>query len=257
MPEMGIGKFPNVKTDQLYLDRENLDILLERVAANTLGLAVGDYFALDRLYIDRTNRDSYLYRHSATHAALSGGLKLADTLDMTSKKITSLLDPTAAQDADTKTARDAAITTHAADGDAHAQGGHVVLFAVYYNSIGQGTWTPTVLSTTRFQTYLLSASAADGDNVSWKAYLPKGTWTLRLSYVRNTDKGIADIDIDDTEVVSLDCYGVADADAELSQTSISIATSGLKTIKLRVDGKHASSSGYAMGVAAIALWRTA
>lgn len=37
-PEMGIGKFPNVKTDAIYLDRENLDVKLYRSAADTLKL---------------------------------------------------------------------------------------------------------------------------------------------------------------------------------------------------------------------------
>lgn len=39
MPEMGVGKFPNVKTDEIYLDRENLDVKLYRKSANTLAIA--------------------------------------------------------------------------------------------------------------------------------------------------------------------------------------------------------------------------
>ncbi len=121
MPEMGEGKYPVVRTDQLYLDQENLDIILERVAANILGLGVGDYLAIDRVYLDRTNQDSYLYRVSATHLGLSGGLKLGNTLHMNSNKITNLLDPTANQDGDTKLARDTAISTHAADYGLHTK----------------------------------------------------------------------------------------------------------------------------------------
>lgn len=125
MPEMGRNQFGSAILDTLTLDQENQDIVLARVAANTMALAQNDRLALDYLLLDRTNRDHQLSRLSATHLLLSGGLKLGDTLHMNSKKITNVLDPTDNQDGDTKAARAAAIATHAALTATHGVSGTI------------------------------------------------------------------------------------------------------------------------------------
>lgn len=77
MPEMGIGKFPNVKTDKIYLDRENLDVLIERVAADIAGLGTGDKWAIDELLLDRANRDIRFHRSGANEVTLDDDLAMA------------------------------------------------------------------------------------------------------------------------------------------------------------------------------------
>jgi hypothetical protein len=123
MPEMGRLQLSAAIADQITFDQENQDVVLSRLAANILGLAVDDYFGVDGLYLDRTNRDQLLSRLSATHSQLSGGLKLGNTLNMNSKKIISLAAPTSDNDGARKVyvddSIDTDIATHAADIDAH------------------------------------------------------------------------------------------------------------------------------------------
>jgi hypothetical protein len=69
---------------------------------------------------------------------------------------------------------------------------------------------------------------------------------------------VLDIDIGGTEVASFDTYAaVAMYNVEKSQTGINIATSGIKELRLRVDGRNVASSGYLMSLIALTIYRTA
>ena len=136
-------------------------------------------------------------------------------------------------------------------------GGHVFLLAPNYDSAPQGTWAVNVQTAFVTNTQIYN-DGTDGDNLLYKVYLPRGTWTLIMYGQTGTNRGISDIDIDNVEIASFDWY--ADPVVNIvrkSQTAIAIATSGLKTLRLRVDGKHASSTGYIIVFNYIALWRTA
>lgn len=69
-----------IYADSLSFDIANKDILLERIAANQLGLATGDSFALDAIYLDRANKDVKIYRTDANVMAIDDRLRiLSDT----------------------------------------------------------------------------------------------------------------------------------------------------------------------------------
>ena len=87
--------------------------------------------------------------------------------------------------------------------------------------------------------------------------MAKGTYTLQIVTMISTDEGILDVDIDAGEVASFDLYGSTAYDQLQTQTSISVATAGLKTLKLRVHGQNGSSTGHVARFTIIALWRTA
>lgn len=138
--------------------------------------------------------------------------------------------------------------------------GHIVLFGYNYQTIGQGTWaiSSAVGPSIHGGTFSNSASKADGDNFTMEVYLAKGTYTLRALINTYLDCGVLDIDIDGGEVASFDTYSGGNVyDVVFSQTSIAVATSGLKTLTFRLDGKNGSSSSYAAYIESIALWRTA
>ena len=73
----------------------------------------------------------------------------------------------------------------------------------------------------------------------------------------NTDAGIVDIYIDADEVASFDPYGGAGVSTSYTDTGNVVATSGLKTITLKIDGKNGSSSNYFVRLQAIFFYRTA
>lgn len=151
------------------------------------------------------------------------------------------------------------VNTHAADGDAHANGGHVSVLLSSYNSVGQGIWAADA----RYQAIngsKLCNQGSNGDNISYLVYLVAGTWTLRIYHHKDTDHGKLDVYIDAAKVVSaLDTYASGASDNNVSTTTgIVIAASGLKTLKIEVNGKNDLSSAYSAYLEGIiALWRTA
>ncbi|KKM26197.1 hypothetical protein LCGC14_1587190 [marine sediment metagenome] len=134
--------------------------------------------------------------------------------------------------------------------------GHILILGFAYSTIGQGTWA-TSIQTTQFLNALFQSTGVNGDNISFKTYLEVGTYTLRLITYRNTNLGVMDIDIDASEKASFDLYGGLSWNYVQTQTGITVATAGIKTLKVRADGKNGSSSAYYVPITAIALWRTA
>ena len=136
--------------------------------------------------------------------------------------------------------------------------GHITILPLSYVSIGQGDWTISINASSYYSSYLSQATPANLDNISYNAFLAVGTYSLVLYYHKNTTGGIMDIDIDSVEVGSVDQYSASLTwNLRYLITNINIATAGLKEIKLRMDGKHASSSNYKGWCTYLALWRTA
>lgn len=135
--------------------------------------------------------------------------------------------------------------------------GHITILPMSYSAIGQGDWVLNVSTSSILASYISQATPGNADNISYKVYLAAGTYSLLLYYHKNTTGGVMDIDIDATEVGSVDQYGSLTYNQRYLVTNISIATSGLKTLKLRMDGKNGSSSNYKGWCAYLALWRTA
>lgn len=134
--------------------------------------------------------------------------------------------------------------------------GHIFILAINYDSIGAGS-LGLALNSLAFLGYEMVSGGADLENFLYKAYLGAGTYTLQMILRTSTNYGILDIDIDDTEVASFDLYSADTYNVTKTQTGIVVASAGLKTIKLRVDGKNASSTDHYVRPIFIVLWRTA
>lgn len=137
--------------------------------------------------------------------------------------------------------------------------GHITIMPFSYNSIGQGTWA---FSATANQwggfTFLNAVGAADGDNLVFKVYLAAGTYTLEELGIKGSNHAIIDYEIDGAVIATVDHYAAVGAYNQRSvDTGNVIATSGLKTLTMKANGKNAASSGYFMAVSTIVLWRTA
>ena len=133
--------------------------------------------------------------------------------------------------------------------------GHIVIHPPNTSAIGQGTWVFAADASCYYGWKWYNTSNANGDNFSYKVYLAAGTYTLQIFFERATNGGIVDFYIDADEVGSVDMYGAGAYNVAGTVTSISVATSGLKTLKLQVDGK--SGSDYYIRIIDLVLWRTA
>jgi len=154
----------------------------------------------------------------------------------------------------------AATITAFRDAVVHALGGdYIVLSIMGETAVGAGTWSYAHdVSASEGGNLSNAGSHADGDNISFEAYMEVGTYTLQLIVVTAASYGILDVDVDAAEVGSHDCYSAGTVyNVDMKTTSIAMGTAGLKTIRLRVDGKHGSSSDHYVSISSIRLYRTA
>jgi len=147
---------------------------------------------------------------------------------------------------------------HVHDVAGQAGEGHINFLPMSYVSIGQGVWAfwPDADMWSGFAWG--NSSSADGDELDYKAYLAQGTYTFMIQTYKFPEAGILKVDIDGEEVASIDLYNVGWVrNVREVVADIAVATSGLKTITLRVDGKNASSTDYYIVYSYAAFWRTA
>lgn len=136
--------------------------------------------------------------------------------------------------------------------------GHITIMPYAYHSIGQGTWFPWLSALQVLQGGIRNSDPNDGDNISYRAYLSAGTYSLMLFTNHLPTAGIMDIDFDGDEVASFDLYSdPGQFNSRHVQTDIVLPNSGLTTIRCRADGKNALSTDFFIPIGHISLWRTA
>ncbi|MBA7578299.1 hypothetical protein ES708_20161 [subsurface metagenome] len=182
---------------------------------------------------------------------LQGGTMAGD-IDMDKNRILDLPRPTDDQEAANKFyADDVASAVDRGEG-------HINIIPENYDSIGQGTWTTLLTADYFFHFVFYNTTADNRDNLSYKLYLAAGIYTLRTMYHKGPTNGIAAIDIDGVEVESIDQYASNyPKNLTSTKTGIIIATPGVKTLRLRADGKNPSSTAYELNFSYFTLWRTA
>jgi len=138
-----------------------------------------------------------------------------------------------------------------------ASNGFIFIPAWAYTDVIAGTWIVSQSSARILAATINNSSAANSDEVDInKVAMDAGTYTCLLLCNKTSNAGIIKIYAGAELLGSFDAYGAAN-DSIMTVTGSTIAASGLKTIKIKVDGKNASSSGYNAAVAAIVLLRTA
>jgi len=141
-------------------------------------------------------------------------------------------------------------------GDAGA--GTTLLFPLFYDSLTQGTWLFTADAARYLNYNCYNGENNDGDQINWKTYLNAGTYTLKFLYSKSAASGIVDLYIDAAEVASFDAYnGITVKNLIGTQAGIVVAASGIKDIKLIIDGKNGASSNYYINFVLIGFYRTA
>lgn len=102
------------------------------------------------------------------------------------------------------------------------------------------------------------AGDAQNDEFSADFWLDAGTWKVVMIGRADTNKGISTVQFNGVSQGTLDWYAASIAENTYQEiTGISVTTAGIKTVKILMATKNASSSGYSLRVASIAFIRTA
>ena len=103
-----------------------------------------------------------------------------------------------------------------------------------------------------------STTPADNDEITYKVYLAKGTYTVGITAPKGTNRPILDIEIDGVSKGTIDLYFyISDPDYKDISISFDNSSSGIKTLGLKVNGKNGSSSAYLIEILSVTLFRTA
>ena len=135
--------------------------------------------------------------------------------------------------------------------------GHITIDFNAYDSIGAGTWS-FALSTSQWFNGAFRNNGSDGDNITYKLFLAKGTYKIvHMGMTTNAD-GILKVDIDGTTRLTVDGYSAGTvANVRTASSTFVVSSSGIVDLKIKCDGKHASSSNYYIRSQALTLYRTA
>ena len=127
-----------------------------------------------------------------------------------------------------------------------------------------GNWySNTSYSTrTQYSGYFSGGTIVNGGvqnaEVVWKVPLSAGTWTLTLFYEKGSNIGNNHMYLDSTALGSFDGYNASPIFTSVGEiTGIVVASSGVYSLKAKVESKNASSSNYHSRVIWVNLRRTA
>lgn len=99
-----------------------------------------------------------------------------------------------------------------------------------------------------------AANANDGDYFDTSFWLAAGTYTLYIHCRKETTAGKIDIYLDDVSVATAqDLYAAAGAAFVLAVTGVVVTGSGYHKLRIKINGKNASSSDYTFGCYSITM----
>ena len=135
----------------------------------------------------------------------------------------------------------------------------LTLIPLVPTSVGQGTWSPSPFTggVVPLNLVFYNSSNADGDNVSFKVEVKAGTYTLYVVDAKGPSMAKIDVYVDATKVISASDRYFASSLIPYFMTASSLSlTAGEHTIKIQINGKNASSSGYYAHLGYFTLGRT-
>lgn len=114
------------------------------------------------------------------------------------------------------------------------------------------TWTPT-LSAVTYNGY---AAGAGSETWTYELVMMAGTWSIRWVYRKWSSGGIITPTLAGVSLTTVDTYNASNAEANVTQTGITVSASGYQSLVLTNPTKNGSSGGYGFIVHGIELWRT-
>lgn len=119
-----------------------------------------------------------------------------------------------------------------------------------------GTWT-TPLQISNFDNFYLQSGNAISDYAEWPVLLCAGTWRIDAVGRVDDNRGISTFYFDGVSVGTMDWYSASQLDNQFKEiTSITVAVSGRKTLRMASASKNGSSAGYYLTINTVVLTRT-
>lgn len=120
-----------------------------------------------------------------------------------------------------------------------------------------GTITRSNLSTVLGMGYAYLGAGEQNNEITWDTYLDSVTWKICQLHFSDTVRGIYTYYFDATSVGTIDGYNATDIVNRYSEiTGVAVATAGVKTVKVKMESKNASSTNYYYTAMSHALIRT-
>jgi len=116
---------------------------------------------------------------------------------------------------------------------------------------GVGSFNKAVDVTQQFSHLGLQDTPGDGDAIETTIFLQAGTYTLGILGITSTNRGILDISIDGEVVDTQDWYSAGETKNVVKTETVFISSSGRHTLRITVNGHHASSIGYYLVLTAV------
>lgn len=136
--------------------------------------------------------------------------------------------------------------------------GYISFIPIKPHSIGQGTWAIYADTNQNLNHKLQNSSFTNADNCTFKIYLAAGTYKVQILTATHPNYGILQLLLDNVGITSNDLYSAGLVNNVICETaSVSVASSGLKDLKINVNGKNVSSGSYYVVVSTIIFQRTA
>lgn len=136
-------------------------------------------------------------------------------------------------------------------------GGTILRSAWEPDSVVQGTWAWGSVAVF-FGGYCQNTSNAQNDEITYKCYLSAGTYKIAIVGTKTADNAIGTFYIDTTSVGTIDQYAAAPANDQYQEiTGITVATTGLKTIKIKLATRNGAATGWMWRMSCLSVVRTA
>lgn len=113
-----------------------------------------------------------------------------------------------------------------------------------YNGTQDKTFSYTVNTSYEFARYASISSPAQNDIYEVSFLLKAGSYNLTFVYDKGTSRGIASVYFDDALLGTIDAYAGSSAAVNRTSFTLTVPANGTHTIKLKMLGKNASSTGY-------------
>jgi hypothetical protein len=126
-----------------------------------------------------------------------------------------------------------------------------------FQSHGNTNWSTITNVTVIIYYFDIESNGTQNATIYWYVGLSGGTWDIGLMHNTGTNRGIYSVQVDDTEVGTVDGYaGVAAKNVISAVTGVAISA-GKRKIALKMATKNASSSSYYGAITHLQLRRTA
>ena len=131
----------------------------------------------------------------------------------------------------------------------HALPTYAVLMAEGFTPVS-GSIALSALSTQHYGYAAIQSN--DGDEIEYVFPLGAGMYEMRLLARTGATHGITDVYLDGVEIHSADLYSASTTNnVLLTQSGVVVSSGGLHTIRMKTDGKNASSTGYVRHVSSV------